>query len=364
MIALATALDRVSPLSDESLRLAVTAAIFEGRALGGLGVREMQPEDIFVPLLASENPRRRAVLSGCRDIFAKFGATLSDLEAVASATLPDAVSHFAALLGEARPPELVRQVRSLLELVLDPAVEETIRDPIVGLAVDYAAIDSRPEYWQDLIRGTLIPGYAFEALFRIDPIHARLEGYLASLWIRALRGEISLRMPFVIHQWMRKQRNPESAVRRIVGEVLQEAPSLRDALRADCARYKHSESWVDFVLETHAEPRLRIIERSSGDPSIAANPNAEEAALIKFNLSPKPVFNVDRNFRQWLDLPGVRQEQSISNVRPYASQQLSITYLFEEHADRFISSALARFVTNLAAQIGTVKHVRDDELIA
>jgi len=74
--------DRLSLVDDRSLREAVSAAIFDGRSVGGLGFQDLQPEDIFIPILArSDCSRRSTVLAGCRDVCVRFYQLLSDVAA-------------------------------------------------------------------------------------------------------------------------------------------------------------------------------------------------------------------------------------------------------------------------------------------
>jgi hypothetical protein len=258
---------RLASLSDEEVRGAVVAAIFEKRTLGGIpGDREAQPEAPFAELLAAPTAQRRAaVLAGCRDVAARFYSALGALAPGAEAealALADAASHFAALLGAGRlPGELAYSIRGLLPLALAPAVPAPLRDTLVSLVVAYAAVPPHePSVWKDYVAGDVIPGPAFCALEAIAPRHPDRAAELASLWQRALRGALTLKMPFYVRGWARRQEDSRSAIRGVLTQVVEAAPDLREALRADCARFSFSRDWAAWMPEA-SEPVAPVAEQ-------------------------------------------------------------------------------------------------------
>jgi hypothetical protein len=357
MIPLSTALNCFALLDDRSLRLAVTAAIFEGRHVGALGVRDAQPEDIFFPILAApQEPRRVHVIAGCRDVCVRLYSALSELaagEEVEKQVLADTAEHFSALLGATKPPELAAQVRSLLEAALDPAISTSVREPLVQLAVSYAVIDPRPEYWQDHVQGDCIPGHAFQALRRIDPRHPRLEGFLAHLWQRSLRGELSLRLPFYVQTWAKEQASPDEAIRRLVSATVRVAPDLREELRADCVRYQHSAAWADYLPDFAVEAP-RIIKRSSYNPN-AILPVAIRAWFDQLGVATE---TSDVNSDQQIlgcGVPNFDVEflRKIIPSGPMVScHSLIIQNTTDEALDEVVKTTLKRTGTNLISQIG------------
>ena len=368
MIDLSIALERIASLDDHSLREAVAATIFEGRHIGGLAVRDAQPEDIFIPILAkADAQRRQAILAGCRDACVRLFAALGELtggSASGEAELAEAAEHFSALLSAARPPELHAQVRSLLEAALHPAVDAAVRDPLVGLAVSYAAIDPRPEFWQDLLNGDIIPGHAFQALRRIDPRHPRLEGFLAHLWRRALRKEISLRLPFIVDSWAKQQAAPREAICRVLGATLSGAHDMRDALLADCARYPHSAPWADLLPTPSTVSLTKIRGGASPRPqftpageTIAVMPGIAEWISSLGSLAPPEVIRglVPAEFRASENLQIIQGRKVVAGLQMYTYHSLLIGHGDDEETGEIVKSSLDRMASNLWNQMGLMQ---------
>lgn len=369
MIELSVAQKLIASLDDRSLRAAVPAAIFDGRHVGGLAVRDAQPEDIFIPILATpEAQRRQVVLAGCRDVCGRFFTALGELAAGCNhgeADLPEAAEHFSALLSAARPHELHAQVRGLLEAALDSAVDAAVRDPLVGLAVSYASIDPRPEFWQDLLNGDIIPGHAFQALRRIDPRHPRLEGFLSLLWRRALQNEISLRLPFIVDSWAKQQASPQEAVRRVLVATLLGASELRDALLTDCARYPHSKPWADLFPTTFAvsvtkigavSPKRRKL--SASDATIVVSEGIADWQWMLKAIAPTEVIRglVPQEFCKVENLQIIRSHKVITGLPEYMFHSLLIGHAGGEETGKFVKLSLDRVGANLLNQMQLMQH--------
>lgn len=363
MIPLSVALNCLASLDERHLRAAVGAAIFDGRHVGALGIRDVQPEDVFIPVLAAPDaPQRAAIVAGCRDVCVQFFSALSELSAGEEAgkqDLAEAAEHFSALLGAAKPPELAAQVRGLLETSLEPAIDKTVREPLVRLAVSFAALDPRPEYWQDHLQGDRIPGHAFQALRRIDPHHPRLEGFLSHLWQRSLRGELSLRVPFYVQTWAKEQPSAEEAIHRVLRATVSAAPDLREALRADCARYQHSAAWAGYLSDFAVAAPSRTIKRSSSNVLVARSRTARTLTPWLDQLYSDVKASIVNLDTQGVDfvLPKFATE-SFQMIAPSGLQLSNHLFVIRNPtdvtSDEVVKTTLKRFGTNLVTQIGMI----------
>jgi len=245
-------------------------------------------------------------------------------------------------LAAALPLELQTQVRSLLEVALDPAISPSLLTPFVSLAVSYAAFDPRPEYWQDLLNGDRVPGHAFQALLRIDPFHPRLEGFLVQLWRRVLRKELSLRMPFFVQSWAKRQKDPVRAVRSVLWAILAEAPEFKESLLAECGRYRHSVGWVDFIneYENSAISLTKHLEVDlDGGSAIVNN-------IFSVLRGTEPTAQITRSSK-WF--------QSGSEITEHT---VTIRNASDDEIDELIGEALKRVTSNLMNQIAGKPYIR------
>ena len=129
------ALELVAHSSDERLRASVPDALLRGRFLATRMRGEDQPQDLYVALLST--PRRSAVVAGIAMVFGELAPALAMLPEALAPAQQRALDALMTLIDLAHPAEFKRRTESVLTLVLDPAVPEAVRDPVVRAAVGY-----------------------------------------------------------------------------------------------------------------------------------------------------------------------------------------------------------------------------------
>lgn len=357
MITSEQALTRIVDFSDAELRVAVVQAMFDGITLAPSGVREAQPEDVFIALLdGDDSPQRRAVIEGCRDVCGRLLEFLNQPAIIIDAAYEHAFAHFSALLGAARPPELARQVRSLLQLALDDSVPKTVRNPIVRAAVAYAESEADAPFWLAHLEGNLIPGYAFQALLRINPQNSRMEDCLVSLWCRALQGELRLRGPLFAKELLKYQVDPDACLRRVLRRVIEDAPELRTKLTEDCLRYPHSAPWAKLIPNWGA---LKIRPMVKWARAQAKDPFAGRIELSNVNVfREKNSSQFGIMTEMFADAADIKIIQSIvPGWKLFGGNQhhLLILNTKSEREDEFVASALRGVAANLPPQLDLIR---------
>ena len=216
MISPASAASLAATLPPERLRSSVPLAILDGRILQPDARGDSQPEDLAAAILSgTPGVARDAILAGCRDVCAELLLALAQSNPAPSALIPghelpisEVIAHFGALINRTAPPELAPHTKSLLQLVLRPEIDRTLRGPLVRAALAYAHSESEVPFWEPLVASELIPVWAFKALVQINPRHPRIVSSLASLWIRWLQGKLQLNVSPLTRDLSRQQDNP------------------------------------------------------------------------------------------------------------------------------------------------------------
>ena len=227
MISPASAASLAATLPPERLRSSVPLAILDGRILQPDARGDSQPEDLAAAILSgTPGVARDAILAGCRDVCAELLLALAKSNPAPSALIPghelpisEAIAHFGALINRTAPPELTPHIKSLLQLVLRPEIDRTLRGPLVRAALSYAHSESEVPFWEPLVASELIPVWAFKALVQINPRHLRIVSSLASLWIRWLQGKLKLNISSLTRDLSRQQDNPAEFVTLVRSSV-------------------------------------------------------------------------------------------------------------------------------------------------
>jgi hypothetical protein len=146
----------------------------------------------------------------------------------------EAVAHFGSLVNRSAAVELAPYSKSLLQLVLRPEVDRTLRGPIVRAALAYATSESEAPFWESLLPSALVPVWAFKALVKINPRHPRIVTALGNLWIRCLSENLNLNVSMLTSEVSKQQNVPSEFLKGVKWHVEKElqAPDQMAAFRA------------------------------------------------------------------------------------------------------------------------------------
>ena len=222
MISIEDANQRISGLTGTEIR-----ELTRNRLLGidstpfGSGHSSEPTEDIVIQLLCDPKPEedtRKAVIMGCKDVYASLLAWLvsTDFEENA-ATWQDIVIRISRVVDVAAPLELMGHASSVLAFTL--VVVSDKMPEVLGAAVRACMAyknKSMLAMWKSIIdEHPDVAAYAFNALLNIEPNSPEVDQYLTTLWKRQVVDKWPVDTAFLMRRCARL-RGEEDLVYRIM----------------------------------------------------------------------------------------------------------------------------------------------------